>query len=272
VVVEGLGADQRTLELETPLVSSYGLAGPAFLSTLLGKTYPVQVESVAENGNTVTLEDPLAEVIPFSATATGDLQWATWIADLSTVATTARTNVNWQVHYITGDGEIPDTEIVDSGIVQIVLRPFTTGLSHDKLLGYFPFLSERLPDRQSGFAAQIEAAEAEIVNIVRGEVRALGLTEDAIEGQYFESVHAYLTASLILFSDLSTYGQAEQLRGIFDTQMKATLKRVLVDASLNGVNDTDVSLNDGFNSQTTSSFIKYPSRNPPRNFRIGGPR
>lgn len=269
LVVTGLAPDQRTLSFSIPPINPEGLAGPGFLRTRTGKVFAVKIEQITELG-TAILEEPISEIILFDSNWQGELEFASWYADLDTVANIPRKNMNWQVFFETGDNEVPDTEIVDSGIVQVVRRPFTTGLSHEKLLGYFPYLIQRMPDRQGSLAPQIEAAENELVNLIRGEVRAKGWNEDNIEGSYFESAHAYLTASLVLFGDLETFEQAESLRGIFKSSFKETLQRVLVDTSEDGTTDSDTGFGGGYGGSTTSSFIQGCP--PRRKFRIGGPR
>lgn len=270
LVVQGLGSDQKTLTVEFQPTITQGLAGPAWLITGQGETFPVRIEKIV--GTTIVLEDAINTILTFSSEEEGSLQFATWYAPLDTTLTDeVRKNVNWSVFYSSGsDGANAQArELMDSGIVQIVEKPFATSLSHSALLGYFPNLVSRLPDRQSSFLPQIEAAERELIVRLRGELRPLGQSEDDIEGAYFQPAHAYLTASLILYGDLDTFTQAAELRTIYDTNFKETLKRVLVDTDEDGVTDTDEGLSGGFNGATTSSFLQSCFHRPFK-FRVDG--
>jgi hypothetical protein len=272
LVVEGLASDQKTLTLALEPVVSQGLSGPAFLITRQGDIFPVRVEKVV--GDQVTLEDPLNSLMTFSEEEQGELQFATWYTTLDgTLTNEVRRDVNWQVVYSFGDfgnNEQP-RQTVDSGVVQIVQKPFATSLSHDSLLGYFPFLIGLMPDRQASLRPQIDAAERELIVRLRGELKPLGKSEDDVDGFYFQPAHAYLTASLMLYGDLNTFDQAAQLREIYNTNFTETLKRILLDTDDDGTSDTTDSLTGGFNGATTSSFLQACFHRPFK-FRVDGRR
>lgn len=239
--VTAITGDRQTLTLSAPIASSAGVAGEygeAWLITAEDGAFPCRVKRI--DGTTVNLAEPLT-TRP-SLTAGARLQFRRWYTTLTTVDVTGTARRGWVVNttYTAEVGaDMPDEVRRDRLVLNVVQQPFSTGLTHESLLGWFSDLNHATPGRQQDYRPQIERARALLVADIRARIAAADSTciasEDDIDGGRLEQSHAYRTASLI-------YAVRDQARATwFSEQYKALideeLQRIWADCDGDGLPD-----------------------------------
>ncbi len=229
VRVNAVASDLRTLTATAPLAGALeGVTmsgGAAFLQTDHDGTFPVLVSHVS--GSTVRL----AEALPKAITPAGELQWASYEATLAAASVTARAlrSLRWVVSYeASPGGDVSAAAESDEGLLHVVTQPFSTGLTHRRLVELFPALAGRLRRREEHFGAQIAAAEDELVERIRVLLRPRDLYEDDIVGAHaLRTAHA--TYALAVLADDEDPARAKEHRDRAWLAMKNVLDRVLLE-------------------------------------------
>lgn len=199
VAVDNVASDRKTITFSAPIGAAAGLiaehGGAAWLD--LGGAYQgaVTVETILDPTTAV-----LAEALPFdTGTAGGSLEWRVWYADLTAekVGDAVARRVRWSVSWESDPGaDHPGAPYLDRGLVDIVRRPFDTGLTSGLLVESFPLFRGTLPAGQTSFEPQIRAGLRELLG--RIEVRLPeGAFLDQLDGGQFQNAHALFTAHVI---------------------------------------------------------------------------
>ncbi len=189
--------DRRTLTASAAPAMS-GIQGEPYgqgwLITAEDGVHPVVIAQV--DGTTLTLAEPL----PRNIDATGAVFIArahrTEVTGADVTATGAR-NMLWAVEYTAvGAGDMPADDAEDSGLLDVVIAPWTSGLTHADLVAQFPGLAESFPARSGNWDAQITAADIELQARLDADV-AKGMQSDDIESNHeqLRQVHALMSAA-----------------------------------------------------------------------------
>lgn len=199
VAVDSVGSDRKTISFSAPVGAAAGLiaehGGAAWLD--LGGAFQgaITVETILDPTTAV-----LAEALPFdTGDAGGSLEWRIWYADLTAeqVGDAVARRVRWSVSWESDPGaDHPGAPYLDRGLVDIVRRPFDTGLTSGLLVESFPLFRGTIPAGQTSFEPQIRAGLRELLS--RIEVRLPeGAFLDQLDGEQFQNAHALFTAHVI---------------------------------------------------------------------------
>jgi len=93
--------------------------------------------------------------------------------------------------------DLPALGCVERGILDVVLVPWDTGLTDEHLYALVPGWRAIVPQAQSSWQAQREAALGELEDLIRPRL-AEGRHVDQLLGEQFRLAHAYLTAARVL--------------------------------------------------------------------------
>jgi len=244
VAVSAVGADGQTLTLADAvggnsrgLVGSRG--GAAWLDLGSAGIFAVQVLTFTETDE-VYLSEPLPHTI---SGASGTLSWNLWSAELTALEVGSSTlrGVPWSIDWIAYLGEdYPNGYRYEEGLLDIVRRPFETGLTGRALVERYSFLASQVPTRQSSWQIQVEDALGDLVDLIRDELPT-GRYEDDVDGHPFQHVHSLLTLALIVQGhQLAGYDRSPtELLDQADDALQRILKRGLpwVDINDDGVVD-----------------------------------
>lgn len=200
--ISAIGADRRTLTLGSDISASLdGLIGDVGGLAILHDestfgTIVVKVVNVATT--TVTLADRLPRTVTLSS-ATFELKG--WSETLTTgnVTDTARRNVLVKWTYVADYGDDYGAEtLVSDHLLHVVPRPFTIGLTTERLNITVPGFAALVPSRQDSWGPQIAEAERWVVK----QIRASRKVEDNFHGGDFDEVSAYRAAHIVLMGQV----------------------------------------------------------------------
>jgi len=192
---------------------------------------PVRVVELVSDGPpsaVLQLAEPLPRAVDVDGTWT--LRYLTHKATLTAahVGTARLRSVLWTMPYTRATGtDAPTLECVDRGVVHVVPAEFATGLTDEDLYALVPGWSRLVPERQSSWAEQRDAALLELAARLRPKLPAGRYEDDTIGGQWRE-VHALLTAATVRRGHalLGYEGAAEDAATLVE-QAEAALARVL---------------------------------------------
>lgn len=232
--VSAIASDRRTLTVDNQATGLERNQMKAFLITNGDTFYQVSVVRVV--GTTAILAEPLPREIDLSTSATLEFSlWSVVLANTITVLTTANT-YPFQIDYVADLGSNTQNK-VEKGLLKSVNRPFNTGLSHDDLINFIAPLADMIPRRQSDFAPQIQAAQDELILVIRDVVLADDATEDEVfNPEQFRLAHAYCTAAMIYEQNLQL-DVADQMRSRCKDLLDIALRSLALDVDGDGVID-----------------------------------
>ena len=209
--VTAVASDLRTLTLSGDADASIGgtgRLGVVFVDLGIAGRYQARVEAFV-GADTVRLVSPLplAEGVAVDSGAGAmSIHWLTYFVDLTAeqVGSGVLRSQQWSVAWTRDGGSIADQPDSDSGLLDIVRRRPSTGLTHFGLVEGAPHLQSLVPPGQESYAPQIERALAQLEGWVR-RLLPLGRYPDQVDfGQWIET-HQFLTLAL-LASDASVAG------------------------------------------------------------------
>lgn len=209
--------------------------GSAFFKSAEGGIIPVTVTGIDDSAETVTL----AEALPKGVDAAGGtLVWATWVFALLAPQMVAQRDVAWQVAWSEttgGDGRLITR--LSTGTLDIVARPFETGLSHHRLLKLYPWLAARQHQRQEDFGPQIEATLMEMQLRLDAALVERDLDANDVDGSRLLLAHAAAAAAMIAEKD----GSPDQIQGLLarsERLFKDGMAAIWADADRDGAIDS----------------------------------
>ena len=228
--VSAIASDRRTLTVDNQATGLERNQMKAFLITNGDTFYQVSVVRVV--GTTAILAEPLPREIDLSTSAILEFSlWSVVLANTITVLTTANT-YPFQIDYVADLGSNTQNK-VEKGLLKSVNRPFNTGLSHDDLINFIAPLADMIPRRQSDFAPQIQAAQDELILVIRDVVLA---EDEVFNPEQFRLAHAYCTAAMIYEQNLQL-DVADQMRSRCKDLLDIALRSLALDVDGDGVID-----------------------------------
>ena len=199
--VDSVSADGVVLTLSASLAaSSRGLvsrAGSAVLDLGADGVHIVRVQRFA-TATTVVLDAPLP---PVSSTASGSLDWNVWYADFTSgeVGAAVARNTLWRIEWTRDLGaDHPGEPMTDSGLIDIVKRPFGTGLTDAKLLAHVPAFRSAMPSGQSDWSEARGIGLEMLCERLAETVLPATAHVDQLDGRQFARCHALYTAAVVL--------------------------------------------------------------------------
>jgi len=157
--------------------------------------YPVELLDVRSATSLI-----LGEQLPiYLEGATGTLSWSRYYASLTAAQVgSGERNAIWSIAWEANLGSDRPTEYrLEEGRFDVVRRPFTTGLTHRKLIDRSSFLARAIPSRQASWDPQIKDALSQLAAWIRCPIPK-DKTEDDVDGVPFQHVHALITIGIIL--------------------------------------------------------------------------
>lgn len=191
--VVAIASDRRTLTLGEAIAAPGPVAGEegdAYLRLPDGGVMPVTVESI--DGATLTLADSLHRVpVGVAGDTPATLQWACWVATLTGALTaTLQRAVPWTVRAL-GLGALGDIVVEEPGLLSVVRRPFSTGITVGHLHRARPELAEAVY-RRATHADALAAAFDRLVTWLRADLGVGRYEDDVFNGHDFQRVHILL--------------------------------------------------------------------------------
>lgn len=200
--VASVGDDLVTITLAAPGVGSaarglIGAAGAAWLDLGEAGQFPVRI--AAFDSDTVLR---LTEALPYAPgeDAAGTISWGVWTVEIpaDTIGAATRRALPWHIDWVSIEGEDhPGDVLTDSGVLDVVQRPFDTGVRPEALLTLAPLLATIVPARQRSWAPQVQLAREELMRMIQAALPP-GRHVDQVSGEQFACVHAKLAAHLIV--------------------------------------------------------------------------
>jgi hypothetical protein len=236
VSVTALGADRRTLTLSAPATAASLVGvGPGRAWLITAEDGYLGVTIVRVDGTTAILGDVLPRDLALSAPAT--LAWAGYEYTIPAADTATRGIINTTVAYTTAEAPIPRLR-VQKGTVEVVRRPFDSGLTHSSLVSAMPQLADMVPRRQQDLSPQVEAALEELQLYVRDDLLADQTEDDIFNPEIFLEAHRYLAAARV-YEMVAQLDVAERMReralALFDRAMR----QLTLDTDDDGIIDSD---------------------------------
>lgn len=192
--VTAVDASMAQLATDATGAAARGLAGDeggqAWLDLGQWGQYPVRVLRVDADG-TVVLDEALPHSVPTAAT--GTLNWNVWSVTVpgGTIGAAVVRGGRWQVTWAADLGDDhPGRSMHDGGPLRVVRRPFSTGLTHDRLLEHVPNLRGRVPDPQESFQPQIDLLD--MLSLVESCLDS-DQYADMTVGEQWQRAHALFT-------------------------------------------------------------------------------
>ena len=177
---------------------------------------------------TALLAEPLPREIDLSSSAT--LNFSMSYVDIGS----ANLGTSGVYPYTIAYTDLVGGKQVETGLLKVTPRPFTTGLDHDELVGSMANLADMVPRRQSDFAPQIKASLDELILSIRDHVIADGITEDEVFNQQsFKRAHVYCAAAHIYEMSMQ-FDAAEAMRERYHELMALALRSVTLDLDGDG--------------------------------------
>jgi len=157
--------------------------------------YPVELLDV-RSATSLVLGEPLPHYLSGAA---GELKWTRYYASLTAAQVGAgERDAVWSVSWEAYLGADSPTEYrLTEGRLDVVRRPFTTGLTHRRFVNRSSFLAKGIPHRQASWDPQIEDALDILAAWIRCPIPD-DMTEDDVDGVPFQHVHALITIALIV--------------------------------------------------------------------------
>jgi len=254
--VSAIANDRRTLTVDSQATALQADQLKAYLVTDGDSIYSVTVVRMV--GTTAILAEPLPREVDMSETA--ELVFGMHYGTIPSVITNTSGYYPIQVSYTLDMGQQTQTKL-EKGLLKVTPRPFDTGLSHDELVGQFPQLADMLPRRQSSFQAQIEAALAEVVLVVRDHLKdEPEVTEDEVfNAGSFLNAHAYCTAARV-YEMVNQLDNANLMRQRCQELMDISLRSLALDRDGDNVvddNELDVAKKGGSARDLRASWSSY---------------
>lgn len=204
IVAGGISADRTVLTASAgPVVpDDFYKFGDAFLITDEDGSIPVRVTRI--NGTSILLAQPLPRSIALTATAT--LQFATWSTAIGSGDVTAAADylgTEWSIAYTDASGD----DAFAQGLVQVTRVVWQSGLTTASLIRRFPDLAI-MAHGTTDYSDRIAAAYIELATRIDQDIASYTMadgqraTVNSVQSQApaLEQVHAYHTASMILWS------------------------------------------------------------------------
>jgi len=254
--VSAIANDRRTLTVNSQATALQADQLKAYLVTDGDSIYSVTVVRMV--GTTAILAEPLPREVDMSETA--ELVFGMHYGTIPSAITNTSGYYPIQVNYTLDMGQQTQTKL-EKGLLKVTPRPFDTGLSHDELVGQFPQLADMLPRRQSSFQAQIEAALAEVVLVVRDHLKdEPEVTEDEVfNAGSFLNAHAYCTAARV-YEMVNQLDNANLMRQRCQELMDISLRSLALDRDGDNVvddNELDVAKKGGSARDLRASWSSY---------------
>ncbi len=236
VTVIALGADRRTLTLNASAsAASLVGVGPGRAWLITAEDGYLGVTIVRVDGTTAILGDVLPRSLSLTSSAT--LSWAGYEYTIPAADTATRGLINTTVAYTTAEAPTNRFKVL-KGTVEIVRRPFDSGLTHSSLVSAMPQLADMVPRRQQDLSPQVEAALEELRLYVRDDLLADQTEDDIFNPEVFLEAHRYLSAARV-YEMVAQLDVAERMReralALFDRAMR----QLTIDTDDDGIIDSD---------------------------------
>lgn len=231
-VVASVAADLRTVTLNPGVgATSKGLIGEegaAWLDLGEGGQFPVRVATF--NSSTVL---QLSDALSYKpGVTTGTLTWLGYYADLTAEdigAVTAR-RIPWVVRWTQYEGaNHPGIMRRDSGLLDVVKCPFSTGVGHEDVLALVPLLAKMVPERQRSWESQVALAFDDLVGRLEAVLQPhSGRFVDMVDGRQFALAHAMLAAHKIMQGHRAAGYRRDEVdfKEEFDLEFASQSKRI----------------------------------------------
>ncbi len=201
--VTAVGADLRTLTLSAGAAASIGgtgRSGEVFVDLGIAGRYRSRVEAFV-GADTIRLVTalPLAEGVAVnSGGATMSIHWLTHFVDLTAleVGSNVARREQWSVSWTRDNGSIANSPDRDSGLLDVVRRHPSTGLTHSGLVEGAPHLQSLVPPGQESYEPQVRRALGTLEGWVRRRLDAGKYVDQVDFGQWIEA-HQHLTMALL---------------------------------------------------------------------------
>lgn len=235
--VTAISQDRRTLTTSgiADIEGHAGDDGAAFLRTVEGGIFPVRVVSIDDSAETVTLGAALPRGVDVAGST---LIWATWVFPLLAPQMVAERNVAWEVAWketTGGDGRLITQ--TSTGTLDIVERPFDTGLSHHVLVELYPFVVADVHRDAQDLTPQIAATRRELVQRLDAALVDRGLDAHDVDGSRFLDAHAAMAAAMaceFTKADEKVQGLLSRSTRLYQTALEA----LWVDVNRDGAVDS----------------------------------
>lgn len=223
--VSAIAANLQTVTLSGALAATAGTAsvdhGDAHMQSDDGY---VDVQVARIDGTEVILADPLQR--PLDVTAGVSLTPAWYSVTLTSADVTAAVarGVVWRVTWapsLAGPTAASVTSSLDEGVLDVVRRPFGTGLSTEDVVSVLDPGGSRVPHRSQGYGPAIRLAEEELLATLRADLPS-GLDEHDVDGGRLRPVHLYITAA-VLTRDLDTQQRYRDIAASIYARARETL-------------------------------------------------
>jgi hypothetical protein len=234
--VTAIGSDRRTLTLSASASASGRIgarSGRAFLSTDEDGLFLVTVDRI--DGTTAIL----ADLVPrgLALTSSASLVWAGYEFTIPSADTATRGMIAWTVNY-TSDEDPNDRSLLASNVIEVVRRPFDTGLTHSDLVAKMPQLGDMIPRRQQDLSEQIAAALEELVLYIRDDLLEDQTEDDIFNQHIFIEAHRYLSASRV-YEMTAQLDIAERMSSRAMTLFQKAMRQLTIDTDDDGLIDSD---------------------------------
>jgi hypothetical protein len=234
--VTAIGNDRRTLTLTAGAASVY-LIGPttgrAYLITDEDGVFSVTIDRL--DGTTAILADVLPRGLSLSSAAT--LRWAAYMHTIPAADTATRGSLSWRISY-TATATPTNRVTTVQGTVQIVRRPFSTGVTHSDLVAQMPQLADMVPRRQQDLEPQVSAALEELALRVREHIGPEQSEDDIFNAEVFRPAHRYMAAQLV-YEMGAQLDIAERMQQRAEELLERALKQLTLDTDDDGLIDAD---------------------------------
>lgn len=234
--VTALGGDRRTLTLSASADASGRIgarSGRAFLVTDEDGLFLVTVDRI--DGTTAILADLLPRGLALTESAS--LVWAGYEYTIPAADTATRGLIDWTVAY-TSDESPNDRPLLARNVIEVVRRPFDTGLTHSDLVAKMPQLGDMIPRRQQDLSEQIAAALDELTLYIRDELLESQTEDDIFNPHIFLEAHRYLSASRV-YEMTAQLDIAERMSNRGMELFTRAMRQLTLDTDDDGVIDSD---------------------------------
>ena len=236
VTVIALGTDRRTLTLNASAsAASLVGVGPGRAWLITAEDGYLGVTIVRVDGTTAILGDVLPRSLSLTSSAT--LSWAGYEYTIPAADTATRGLINATVAYTTA--EAPTNRFkIQKGVIEVVRRPFDSGLTHSSLVSAMPQLADMVPRRQQDLSPQVEAALEELRLYVRDDLLADQTEDDIFNPEVFLEAHRYLSAARV-YEMVAQLDVAERMRERALALFERAMRQLTLDTDDDGIIDSD---------------------------------
>lgn len=214
---------------------------PAWVAFGGSAQIPIRILRVVSTDEQAGIVFELSEPLPHDVEVGGVVDWQVWRYDLTAPAL-VQGPVRWSVQWAAViDGDSGET-LKDEGVLWIVRAPFSTGLTHQRLVASSPWLANIVPPGQSSWAPQIDIALDSLVTRINARLDDGDSVNDVTGGQ-FRNAHSLETRLWILRGMQDAGGNRRDQIEQVERDLTAELDRIFaggidwIDADGDGVID-----------------------------------